>query len=216
MYEFVGFQNLFMEISPQEFKKNVELIQKIQNQTKIKLFYRVTVHTNDVNEFNCALNKISNYKALIIVLQSTNKDLLTFAAKNSRIDVLSFSSVEEIKSLTPGIISLIKQSKKYIEISLIDLFMQKTFERSRSFREIYKILRLANNKEHIFIYAGLESSIYYIKGPREIISILNSIFEIPLSKAKSILSTNPSGLIENIQNRTDVNFLEDGVRIVKE
>ena len=86
--------------------------------------------------------------------------------------------------------------------------------RSRVFREIYKILKLANNNAKILLFGGSERENFYIRGPREIISIFHSIFNLNLAESKRIVRENPSELMNRLILRNNPDHLQTGVEIV--
>lgn len=217
IYKWVGYQNLFFEVN---FPLELDL-KKFTNEMKIKynlnLYPKTIIKPHSLNHLRDILTKISPNKDLIVAVESIDKDILSFSAHDSRVDVISITSVNLIKELTPGIISLLKQNsgKKFLEVSLIDALSSKNFQRSKIFREIYKIISMAVKSQDLIIYAGQEFKINYIRGPIEISNVFNTIFEIPLNKSKRFVRETPQLLINKIIQRADKNYIEDGIRIIE-
>ena len=214
IYKFVGFQVIFIEYN---FDFNFEYrthLNKIQKMTSLKLIGKIAFHPTSVSDLKNKLQKVQKYKDFAISIISKNKDILTFAAKDSRVDIISFTRIENIKNLTPGLISLLKQFNKFFEISIIDVLNTYYNNRSRVFREIYKILNLVHNNMEILLFGGSEDENFHIRGPREIISIFHSIFNLNIAKAKRMVRENPSQLIERLISRNNRNKLQSGVEIV--
>ena len=214
LYKFVGFHIIFVEYN---FDFNFDYrdhLNKIQKLTTLKLIGKISFQPASVNDLKDKLQKAQKYKDFVISIISNNKDILTFAAKDSRVDIISFTRIENIKKLTPGIISLLKQFNKFFEISIIDVLNTNKNNRSRVFREIYKILNLVHNNMEILLFGGSESENFHIRGPREIISIFHSIFNLNIAKSKRIVRENPSQLIKRLISRNNPNNLQSGVKVV--
>lgn len=217
VYKWVGYQNLFFEVNfPLEFDLS-RFINEINMKYKINLFPKTIIRPHSLNHLRDLLSKISQFKNILVAIESTDKDILSFSAHDSRIDIISVTSTDLIKELTPGIISLLKQNsgKKFIEVSLIDAFSSKNYQRSKIFREIYKIISLVVKSQDLIIYGGQELKINHIRGPIEITNIFNTIFEIPLNISKRFVRENPQILINKLIQRTDKNYIENGIRIIE-
>lgn len=214
IYKFVGFHVIFVEYN---FDFNFEYrahLNKLQELTTLKLIGKIVFHPVSVKDLKKKLQKVQNYKDFAISIVSKNKDVLTFAANDSRVDIISFTNIENIRNLTPGLISLLKQFNKFFEISIIDVLITNNSNRSRVFREIYKILKLVNKNPEILLFGGSERENFYIRGPREIISIFHSIFNLNLAGSKRIVRENPSELIKRLIARNNPNNLQKGVEII--
>ncbi len=214
IYKFVGYQRLIIDFSYKlgiNFNKKLEIMKKLTN---LELFGRITFKPNSMSQIKKELSNYNNIKDFIIGIESSNKDILTFAANDSRIDIISFPGLKYIKELTPGLFSLLKQNNKFFDISLNDVISKRKYERSKAFREIHKLLNLTKNKEKIFLFGGGETEPRYIRGPKEIISILHSILDLSLSDSRKILRETPSTLINRINNRNNLDYIEPDIKIV--
>ncbi|MHA1871638.1 MAG: RNase P subunit p30 family protein [Promethearchaeota archaeon] len=212
--KWVGYQRIFIDMV---FKKNKDfdqILKKIEDITDLPVYGRIIFKPSSLKDLKNNLNYANKLKKFILTLESIDKDILSFAAKDSRIDVISLRTSQLLSNISDGILSLIRQNNKYIDISLYHTFSLNNFERSKYFREFSKIIHFLRKHPLIGLYSGIEDSYYYIRGPRAIISILNSIFELPLIKSKYLLRENPQTLLEKIEERTDRNFIMDGVRII--
>jgi RNase P/RNase MRP subunit p30 len=216
IYKWVGYQNLFFEI---EYPNNFDATQFTKEKNikyGLNLIPKLVIKPKSLNQFREILSRINQFKDYAIAVESSDKEILSFATHDSRIDIISLGSIELVKELTPGIISLLKQNagKKFLEISLIDTINSRNYQRSKSFREIFKIISMASKNEKLIVFGGHELKLNYIRGPKEIISIFNSIFDISNEKAKRFVRENPQLLIDKIKQRTDKDFIETGVQII--
>ncbi|MHA1727177.1 MAG: RNase P subunit p30 family protein [Promethearchaeota archaeon] len=214
IYRFVGYQRLMLNFEFSECTDYTSRLRFFQNNTNLELFGKIVFHPRSISNLKKNLQKIKEFKKFAVAIESSDKKILTFAANDSRVDILTFYSIDVLRNLTPGIVSLLKQTKTFLEISLIDAICTHKTKRSRVFREIYKILNLVNYREDILLFGGAEKEIRYIRGPREILSIFHAIFNIPLQKCKNILNKNPEILVQRLEQRQNPNFIESGVKII--
>ena len=107
--EKLGIRNIILEpkngieIIPSDFRK------RVQNISKINIFFRINWRVNRIEDFRAKIKKYGNFTD-ILSIESSNKEVQLQSAKDSRVDIVSFSDPEIIKTLTPGVISLTKQN----------------------------------------------------------------------------------------------------------
>ncbi|MFX0143912.1 MAG: hypothetical protein ACFE9C_07535, partial [Candidatus Hodarchaeota archaeon] len=141
-------------------------------------------------------------------------DIQLQAARDSRVDIISFSNPQIIKTLTPGVISLTKQNNSFLEFSLASIFIPNKVNQSKNFRDLYRFIHLALKNKAYCIISGNFDELYDLRHPRALISICNSLLGIPLHQAKKIFITNPILLLERIERRIN-SKLESGVKLIK-
>ena len=213
--ENLGIKNLILEPENNLKKVHADLKRKINNLTKIKLYYRITLSPSGVNELK---QKLKNYNKFVDLLsvETIDKDTQIYAAKDSRVDILSFSDQKILKTLSRGIISLVKQNGSYIEFSLAPIMVLNKTVQSKNFRNLYRSINLVKNLKANYIISGNFKNIYDFRHPRALISLCTSLLEIPLNEAKKVFKDNPLDLLKRAQRRLDRNILATGVRIINE
>jgi RNase P/RNase MRP subunit p30 len=212
--EKIHIRNLILEPidNLQAITKKIKKI--IENYTKIKIYYRCNLTSKNINEFRRDIKKYGNFPG-ILSLESSNKNVQMHASKDSRIDLISFSKQEIITTITPGIISLVKQNKKFIEFSLSPIFLDNKSVQSKNFRNLYRSLRLIRNYNADYIISGNFIESFQIRHPRALLSICHTLLEIPLIEAKKIFRQNPIKLLNNVQNRLNNKNVEEGVSLLR-
>lgn len=213
--ENLGIKNLILEPENNIKKVPADLKRKINNLTKIKLYYRITLNPSGVNELK---QKLRNYNKFVDLLsvETIDKDTQIYAAKDSRVDILSFSDQKILKTLSRGIISLVKQNGSYIEFSLAPIMVVNKTVQSKNFRNLYRSINLVKNLKANYIISGNFENLYDFRHPRALISLCTSLLEIPLNEAKKVFKDNPLDLLKRAQRRLDRNILATGVRIINE
>lgn len=215
IYSWLGYDVLFYEsnLSPSQLKKILAGNTKIRK--CIQLVPSCKIESNNLRDLKKKLAKYSQDKEKILAVGSMNTDVINFAAHDSRVSVISAVDIKHMKVFTEGTISLIKQYNKTVEISLIDSLTCSSNHRSRVFREIGKFLNLVKKIPDQIIYAGNEQDLKNIRGPRELISIFRTVFDMNKAYSNKIFTKNPER-IHRIQTDTYNGVLiGDAVKIVK-
>jgi RNase P/RNase MRP subunit p30 len=181
----------------------------------MNIFFRLNLIPNSLNEFK---NLIKNYNKFpfILSVESLDKEVQIHAARDSRVDVLSFSDQEILKTLSSGVISLTKQNNSLIEFSLEPIMIKTKSIQSKNFRNLYKFMHLALKLKANYIISGNFTRVFDLRHPRSLVSICNSILEMPLSKVKEGFKDNPMLLIKKVQKRGDESSVGSGVKLIIE
>ncbi len=211
--EKLGIKNVVLEPRGNQLSIPSNIKEKIEKETKINTFYRINLRLNNPEDFKKKIKHFNNFSE-ILSIESLNKEVQLYAARDSRVDIVSFSDPEIIKTLTPGVISLTKQNNSFIEFSLAPIIGKSKVNQSKSFRNLYRSMQLALKLKANCIISGNFDDMYNFRHPRALISICHSLLEISLDKAKKIFKINPMLLLEKTQKRRDNKF-EPEVRLIK-
>jgi len=213
-YKNLNVDNLILE--PQKNSNlTLTLKEKIRDKTNINIFYRINLRINEVNEFKKRIKKFNKFPE-ILSIESLNKDVLILAARDSRVDIVSFSNQNNLKALTPGIVSLIKQNESFIEFSLSPLMIKNKTTQSKNFRSLYRALQLVMKLKPNCIISGNFKNSFDFRHPRALISICNTLLDIPLDEAKRIFKENPRKLLRRVHQKGDNDIFEEDVKIIKD
>ncbi|TXT56312.1 MAG: Ribonuclease P protein component 3 [Promethearchaeota archaeon] len=211
--EKLGIQNLILEPSNDIIKIPYKLKEQLQKLTSIKLFYRFTLAENSVKELKIKLRKYNNC-AEILAIESPNIDIQLFAATDTRVDLLSFSSYNILKTISQGVISLVGQNNKFVEFSLIPLTSNNRSFQSKAFRKLYRSLHMVLKNKTKFIISGNFHNLCDLRHPRALASISHTLIGIPLIEAKKAFSTNVELLVQTVLKRRNKNIFEEGVELI--
>ncbi len=209
----LGINNLILE-----FENNVKIItpelkEKISKSSALKIYYRTTIRPKNLDDLKKRLKQAKNFSGIISV-ESSNIKVQIQAAKDSRVDIISFSEEHIIKTITPGVISLSKQNNSFIEFSLGAIMVKNKAIQSRFLRRLYRALQLAMQLNANYIISGNFDDAYKLRHPRALVSISHTLLGIPLMNAKKAFSENVITLINRAQIRQDKNFIEPGVKLI--
>ena len=195
---------------------NITSILRYKNpEYSIPLIPRITLQPKNENDLKRQLQEMSQTK-IIVVVQSTDKEILEVAARDGRVDILAVPTIEYQKALTKGIISLTQQNACSLEISLTPLLEAEHHARTKIMRMLYRLFLMAKPLSHLFICGSYTTDINLLRGPRECEAILEALFEIPEIFAKKIFRENAEALALRFIKRDQDLFIEPGVEVVQE
>ena len=195
-----------IEIIPSDFRK------RVQNISKINIYFRINLRINKIEDFRAKIKKYSNFTD-ILSIESLNREVQLQSSKDSRVDIVSFSDPEIIKTITPGVISLTKQNNSFIEFSLAPIMVRNKAVQSKNFRNLFKFTQLALKLKANYIISGNFTDPFDFRHPRALLSICNSLLGIPVNLAKKAYISNPKILVEKTRNKND-EIIEPGVKLV--
>ncbi|MFX0080157.1 MAG: RNase P subunit p30 family protein [Candidatus Hodarchaeota archaeon] len=193
----LGIKNIILEPKNDIEKVPIDIRQKIENKSNVNVYFRINLRVKTIEEFKKKIKKFNNFRD-ILSIESLNREVQLQCSKDSRVDIVSFSDPEIIKTLTSGVISLTKQNNIFIEFSLAPIMVNNKTIQSKNFRTLYKFIHIALKSKANYIISGNFMNLFDYRHPRALISICNSLLEIPINIAKKAYITNPKMLIEKI------------------
>ncbi len=210
--EKLNFKKIILEpLKVEKISKNLK--DKLRKEVDIDLYFRINLKPNSASDLKKIISKYNQFPDILSV-ESTNKEVQLFSARDTRIDIISFSNIDVTKTLTPGVISLSKQYNSFIEFSFNPMFTENKFAQSKNIHFIISAVNLALANKANYIISGNFSNIYDYRSPKVLLSFCQTLLDMPLPKAKLALRDNPEKLIEKIERRNDPNFIEEGVRLI--
>jgi RNase P/RNase MRP subunit p30 len=209
----LGIRNLILEFENNTKNITTELKEKISKFSALKIYYRTTIKPKNLDDLKKRLNQAKNFSSIISV-ESSDRKVQIQAAKDSRVDIVSFSDESVIKTITPGVISLTKQNNSFIEFSLGLIMVKNKAIQSRFLRSLYRALQLAMQLNANYIISGNFDDAFKLRHPRALISISHTLLGMPLLNAKRAFSENVITLINRAQMRQNKDFIESGVKLI--
>ena len=208
-------KNLILEPLNNSKDLREDLFHTIRESTKLKIDFRFNLKPKTINDFK---NEIRLYQKLpyIISLETQEKEIQIQAAKDSRIHILSFSDPANLKTVTPGVISLAKQNNTFIEFSIAPIMIKNRAMQSKNFRLLYRFIQLIIKLKPIYIISGNFDNVYDFRHPRNLISICHTLLGMPLEEAKNGFSKNIEILLNQIKTKNENQMVQEGVRLIKE
>ncbi len=210
----LDFKNVIIEPVNNIEKLPKKLLEKIRKAIDLNVYFRINLKPKNITELKKLIKKYNNFSHILSV-ESENKEIQIFCARDTRIDVVSFSNPIIAKTLTPGVLSLSKQYNSFIEFSFAPIFNENKYTQSKNIRIIFSALRMTLVKKVNYFISGNFLSFLDYKSPRVLISICQTLLDMSFTNAKLALKDNPSKLIQKLNKKIDPNIVENGVKIIK-
>ena len=209
----LGINNLILDFENGANKITPELKEKISKTSALKIYYRITIKPKNLDDLKKRLKQSKNI-SVITSVESSDKKIQIQAAKDSRVDIISFSDESIIKTITPGVISLTKQNNSFIEFSLGSIMVKNKAIQSKFLRSLYRALQLAMLLNANYIISGNFDDMFKLRHPRALVSISHTLLDMPLVNAKKAFSENVIALINRAKMRQNKNYIEPGVKLI--
>ncbi|MBY9003016.1 MAG: hypothetical protein KGD73_03510 [Candidatus Lokiarchaeota archaeon] len=217
--EKLGIRNVIVEPVGNFRNLGTDLREKLESLTKMHIYYRISLQPKNVDDLKNKLSTkiLSANKKLptILSIETPIKEIQIQAAKDSRVDVITFTNPQTMKTLTPGVISLSKQNRSFIEISLSSMMVVNKAQQSKNFRELYRIIHLVKSLRGTLLINGNFEDQYHLRHPRSLISICHTLLGLSMIDAKKAFNENVKKLIERVYDRYDKNFIEYGIKFIE-
>ncbi|MFX1493863.1 MAG: RNase P subunit p30 family protein [Promethearchaeota archaeon] len=212
--EKLGIRNLILEPINNSNNLKVDLFNKIKKITNINIYYRFNLTPRNLKDFKMTLKKYNSFPHILSV-ETPNKDIQIQAAKDSRIDILSFSNEEIMKTISIGVISLIRQNNSFIEFSLAPIMTKSKGIQSKNFRNLYRFTKLILDLKPNYIISGNFNELYHFRNPRCLLSICHTLLGMSLNDAKKGFRYNVQLLLKRVKHRVNKNMFQEGVKFIK-
>jgi len=209
----LGIKNVILEPKTKFLEYQEQINEILENHTYINIFLRCNIEADSLKRLKNSLKDFMN-SSYIVSVESSNKEVQLFAAKDSRIDIVSFSKQEVLKTITPGVISLVKQNNSFIEFSLAPLMEKNMQIQSRNLRNLYKAINLVLKYKCLFILSGNFKEACHLRHPRGLLSVVHTLLDVPENKAKNAFSSNVKSLLDRVKFRNENQNVENGIKII--
>jgi len=212
--EKLNISNLIIEPlnNPKYFRE--EIFHRIREDININIFFRFNLKPRTLKEFKKEIKFYQKFP-YILSLETQVKEIQIQATKDSRVHVISYSDPINMKTATPGLISLAKQNDTYIEFSLAPIMSKNRALQSKNFRLLYRFVQLLLRMKPNIIINGNFDILYDLRHPRNLSSVCHSLLGIPLDQAKNAFSKNVELLLSKVKARKENKSIQPGVRLIK-
>ncbi len=211
-YNELGLKNIVIELEDPKELQSISLTRLLSKYRNLNFFYRLNIRTENINEYKTKLKKCKNLP-FVISIESSNKDIQLNAAKDNRVDLLSFSTIPILRSLTTGVLSLTRQFNTFLEFSLAPIMIESKYIQSKNFRLIYKSIQLSLKSKTSFIITGNFRQKYDCRHPKTLLSVSHTLLDLPYDIAKKCFSKNIELLLYKRSNPSENQLINSDYRI---
>lgn len=178
-------------------KKVATLLESVgKEQDGFTVASRITIMENDVKAAKQALNNVkSRFGTDIVAIRSENGQVLNFAAKDSRIQVISLDTITEMDAFSDGVASLAGQFDVLVELPFRSLLFSRGAKRSRIIRGFRKVLDTCKEKHANVVFGASAWSTTDIRHPWQKMVAIEVLLDLSRQEARRVVFKNPRVLI---------------------
>ncbi|MHA1799503.1 MAG: RNase P subunit p30 family protein [Candidatus Helarchaeota archaeon] len=163
----------------------------------LKLYSRVNLKSNDINELKRLISKNIN-KYDIISVKSNDKSTFNWAIQDTRVDLLTFHNELNFSIFTREAARLCVKHDKPIEIIISPFLHYYGLKRSKYMRLLSKLIKVLEKSKAPFIISSNARKKWGLRAPKDMARILNLV-NFPYIKSIHGVSTHPERIIQRNQ-----------------
>jgi ribonuclease P/MRP protein subunit RPP1 len=194
--------------------ENINL-QNICNEAKIDLATRVDIKPKNDNDLTHQLRKLRRKFEVICVI-CENKDVARQAAKDRRVDLLNFPSLDFRKRFFDRAeAELASNSLAALEIDIKPLLILEGPARVRLLSSLRRETSIAREFHVPIVVSSGATNEMLLRKPREL-AALATLFDLSETSALEAISQNPMSIVKRNRQKLDSKFVAPGIRVIKE
>jgi len=210
----MGYRLIGISLPPDITLDEVRRLQKICSDAKIDLVMRADFAPKTPGEL---LNNLRRFrrKFEVISVMCISKPVARQAAKDRRVDLLSFSAMDlRRRFFDSAEAELASKALSCLEIDMASLLSSKGFSRIRLLSGLRKEVATARRFHVPVIISSGATNEYLMRGPYDY-AFLASSFDMPLPLALRALSVDPLAIVERNREKLSPDSVAEGVRIIR-
>jgi ribonuclease P/MRP protein subunit RPP1 len=190
-------------------------LQRICSEAKIDLATRIDLKPRTSNELTYQLRRLRR-KFEIICILCENKEVARQAAKDHRVDLLNFPSLDYRKRFFDmAEAELAHKSVATLEIDAKPLLVLEGPARIRLLSSLRREAAIAMEFRVPIVVSSGVSNEMFLRKPREL-AALASLFGLDGASALEAVSQNPMAIVKRNREKLSPKFVAPGIRVIKE
>jgi RNase P/RNase MRP subunit p30 len=211
----LGYRLIAIPFSLETRETETEKLRAVCLDAKIDFASRIDLYPKTKNQLTHLLRKLRRRFELVGVV-CENKEVARQAAKDRRVDLLSFQSLDyRSRFFDWAEAELASSSLAALEIDIKPLFVLEGPPRVRLLSCLRREVSIAKEFHVPVIISSGASNRQLLRKPREIAAFA-SLFGLSEVTALDAVSTNPSTIVRRNREKLSQGFVAPGIRVVKE
>jgi len=209
----LGYHMIGITLPPNVTRGTVKQLQSICNNVKLNLIRRVDFFPKTPREL---LHNLSRFrrKFEVISVVCTSKAVSRQAAKDRRVDLLSFPSTNPRQRFFDNAeAELASKTFSSLEIDMAPLILSKGFHKIRLLSSLRKEVKIARKFNVPVTISSGATNTDLIRGPYDYAAI-TALFDMAMPLALHALSTTPFTIVQRNREKLSPNFVAPGIRVV--
>jgi len=210
----LGYRSVGIPLPPNVELDEVERLRKICTEAGLDFVSRVDLTPKNTKELLANLRRLRRKFEVVSVL-CTSKPIARQAAKDRRVDVLSFPVAQpRNRFFDSAEAELASESSSSLEIDMASLLSLEGFLRIRLISSLRREVATAKSFRVPIVISSGTTNDYLLRGPHDY-SALAMLFDMDSSLALSALSEVPLSIVERNRLKLIPDFVAPGLRVVR-
>ena len=211
----LGYRLIAVPLSPETREDEKMKLQRICSEANIDLASRVDIKPKTHNDLTHQLRRLRR-KFEVICATCENKDVARQAAKDHRVDLLNFPSLDFRKRFFDSAeAELASNSLAALEIDMKPLLVLEGPARVRLLSNLRRETSIAKEFHVPIVVSSGVANEMLLRKPREL-AALTSLFGLDEASALEAVSQNPVSIVKRNRQKLSPKFVAPGIRIIKE
>ena len=210
----LGYKIVGVSLSPKYLQSEIERIRKICSEVDLDFVSRIDLEPLNTMDLLKSLS-LFRRKVEIISVKCNSKSVARQAAKDRRVDILSFSHLDMRKRFFDSAeAELASSASALLEFDLAPLISLYGFQRIRLLSKMrIEVLTAKKYGVPIILSSGADD-VRFLRKPGDYAS-LGYLFGLDIGDAKKALSEIPKEMIERNRRKLSLNYVAPGIYIVR-
>jgi RNase P/RNase MRP subunit p30 len=210
----LGYSLIAVPLTPETSTDEIAKLRAICNKAKIDFVSRIDLRPRTHNELMQYLRRLRR-KFEVICVACDNKDVARQAAKDRRVDLVNFPSLDfRRRFFDRAEAELASNSLTALEIDVKPLLLLEGPTRTRLLSNIRREAAIANQFHVPIILSSGVSEEMLLRKPREM-AALAFLFGLDEASALKAVSQNPYVIVKRNRGKMDSGFVAPGIRVIK-
>ncbi len=211
----LGFSLIGVPLPPNIKQDAIDRLRQVAEESNIDFTTRLDLEPKSSSELLSSLRRFRRMFEVVSVV-CNSKNVARLAAKDSRVDLLCFRTLEPKKRFFDRAeAELASKSSAAFEIDMTAVLGSEGFIRVRFLSSLRREVATAKKFSVPVVISSGATNIPLLRKPQDYAS-LAFLFNMDLSPALEALSKNPIGLVERNRKKQSAEYVGPGIRIVKE
>jgi len=209
----LGYRLVGISLPPDIRQDKVELLKKICNDIGVDLVTRVDLTPKKPQELLRELRRLRR-KFEVISVMCDSKPVARQAAKDRRVDLLSFPTDSRRRFFDQAEAELASQALASLEISMALLLSLRGESRTRLFSRLRREAEIAERFNVPIVVSSGATDEYLLRTPHDYAAFA-TLFDLAKPLGLRALSHNPLDIVKRNREKLSPNYVALGVRIIK-
>jgi len=210
----LGYNAVGISFPPEATEKEIQKMREICNAAGVDLITRIDLTPKNSSDL---LRKLRRFRRRIevIAVRCYSKGVARQAAKDRRVDLISFPSTDPRKRFFDSAeAELASEASASLEVEMAPLLCFRGFRRIRLLSFLRKEVLIAKKFGVPIVFSSGANDVSLLRKPEDY-AVLSCLFDLDFQTAKKAFSENPRAIIERNRRKLSPEYVAPGVYVIR-